>query len=90
MLELQFVQRLLQLLHLLLCLNFLVLQLTDLQLRLHFRGLYRVAFKHQFHLSLSLKSEFYLEGLRDVFTLQLHALTHQLQIALIVVHLRFG
>lgn len=30
---------------------------------------------------------FYLEGLRDVFTFDLHALSHQLQTALVVVHL---
>ncbi len=31
--------------------------------------------------------KFYLEGLRDVFTFHLHALSHQLQTALVVVHL---
>lgn len=32
-------------------------------------------------------SSFYLEGLRDVFAFDLHALSHQLQTALVVVHL---
>lgn len=83
MLVLQLVQHLLQLLHLLLRLNLLLLQLGDLQLS----DIQRLSREMEAQSLFSCSCGFYLEGLRDVFAFHFHALPHQLLTALIIVYL---